>query len=269
MLLFAGCDDIALRDGDQLACLQSKLFALHKQLASDDSVFARLHACGHRERLRGIDLVHQRFCADAELLWSDNAGPRFSILSGITAALGQCGVGIGDELWQFSEALLVLRIRQVDNRLRVLHITIHGTLRGVSEVGGHRIEVLLRDRVKLVVVAGGAVRREAQPDPGSRRHAVIGIHRQIFVSDGATLGGGDVAAMEARGDQLLARWVWQQIARDLLHRESIKAHVLIEGTDHPIAIRPHLAVCVMMNPMRVAIACRIQPVASTVLAPLL
>ena len=77
----------------------------------------------------------------------------------------------------------------------------------------------------------------------------------------------DVAAIEAGGDLLIERGIRQQIAGKLLDREFVERQVAIEGPNHPIAIRPVLAVIVEVNAVRVGIAGRIEPVASPMLAP--
>ena len=43
--------------------------------------------------------------------------------------------------------------------------------------------------------------------------------------------------------------------------------VAVEGVDHPVAVRPHLAVVVEVDAVRVGVAGRIEPVAGAVLAP--
>ena len=71
--------------------------------------------------------------------------------------------------------------------------------------------------------------------------------------------------MEARGDQLIHRRVRQQVARDLLDGELIERKVPVEGVDHPIAVRPHFAVVVDMNAVRVRVPGVVQPIARPVL----
>ena len=249
--------------------MQAELLALHQQLTCEHAVLGHLHACSHRERLCRIHLVHARFFSDSKFLGRKDAGPRLRILGGVTAAFGEGCVCFSDEFGQFVESLLILRLRQVEDGFCILYISIAVTLRGVSEKSGHRVEVLLGDGIKLVIVTGRTVCREAQPDPGRRGHPVIGIHGQVFLGDGAALGRGDVAAMKSRGDQLLTCGLRQQISRDLLQGEGIKAHVPIEGTHHPVAVGPHLAIRVVVDAMGVAVACGIQPVAASMLTPLL
>ncbi len=66
--------------------------------------------------------------------------------------------------------------------------------------------------------------------------------------------------MKPRRHLLVLRRILQQVARDLLDGELVERHVLVERLDHPVAIRPHLAVIIEMQTMRVSIPRRIQPV---------
>ena len=139
---------------------------------------------------------------------------------------------------------------------------------GVSEEGRHGVEVLLADRVELVVVAGRAVGGEPEPDPRGGGHPVVGVVREVLLFDGSALVGGHVAPVEAGGDLLLFRRTGQEVAGDLLYGEPVEGHVAIEGPDDPVAVGPHLAVVVEVQPVRVGVAGRIEPVACPVLTPL-
>ena len=139
---------------------------------------------------------------------------------------------------------------------------------GVSEEGRHGVEVLLADRVELVVVAGRAVSGEPEPDPRGGGHPVVGVVGEVLLLDGAALIGGHVAPVEPGGDLLLFRRTGQEVAGDLLYGEPVEGHVAIEGPDDPVAVGPHLAVVVEVQPVRVGVAGRIEPVACPVLTPL-
>ena len=65
---------------------------------------------------------------------------------------------------------------------------------------------------------------------------------------------------------LIERAVGKQVAGQLLDRELIERHVAIEGVDHPIAKRPHLAIIVDMNAVGVGIAGGIEPIATPMFA---
>ena len=141
-------------------------------------------------------------------------------------------------------------------------------LRGVVEEGGQLVKLALRERIELVVVADRAAGRQAQPDLRGGFGAVAVVEHEIFFVDRAAFAGGDVAAIEARGDLLIERAIRQQVAGQLLDRELIERHVAVEGVDDPIAIGPDLAVVVDVDAVRVAVAGHVEPVAAAMLAPL-
>ena len=155
-----------------------------------------------------------------------------------------------------------------DAGIGILHVAVEPTLLGVSEEGRHGVEVLLADRVELVVVAGRAVGGEPEPDPRGGGHPVVGVVGEVLLLDGAALIGGHVAPVEPGGDLLVFGGPGQEVAGDLLHRKPVEGQVPVEGPDDPIAVRPHLAVVVEVQPVRVGVAGRIEPVACPVLAPL-
>ena len=139
---------------------------------------------------------------------------------------------------------------------------------GVSEEGRHGVEVLLADRVELVVVAGRAVGGEPEPDPRGGGDPIVGVIREVLLLDGTALVGGHVAPVEAGGDLLVFAGSGQQVPGDLLHGEPVEGHVAIEGPDDPVAVGPHLAVVVKVQAVGVGVAGRIEPIACPVLAPL-
>ena len=86
------------------------------------------------------------------------------------------------------------------------------------------VELALRERIELVIVANRAAGRQAEPDFATRFRAIAGVEHEIFFGDRTTFVGGDVAAIEARGDLLIERAFGQQIAGELLDRELIERH---------------------------------------------
>ena len=107
------------------------------------------------------------------------------------------------------------------------------------------------------------------PEPDLRRRlgAIAGVEHEVFFVDHAPFVGGDVAAIEARGDVLIERAIGQQVAGELLDRELVERHVAVEGVDDPIAIGPDLAIVVEVDAVRVGVAGRVEPVAAAMLAP--
>ena len=165
-------------------------------------------------------------------------------------------------------AQVVLRFRNYHHRRRGLDVAVHRLLRGVVEKCGQRIKILLRDGVVFVIVAHRATGGQPQPRLRGGLRAVAGVGHQHLLVNRAAFTAGDVAAVETAADFLVARRVRQQIAREIFEGELIERHVLIEGGDDPFAVSPHLAVVVEVNPVRVAVARGVQPVARPMLAPL-
>ena len=119
-----------------------------------------------------------------------------------------------------------------------------------------------------MIVADRAIGRKAHPYPRRGLGSIAGVEDEVLGVDRAALVGGDIAAVEARRDPLIIGWVGQQVAAQLLDREAVERHILIEGIDDPIAIRPGLAVVVEMDAVGVGIAGGIEPVAGPMFAPL-
>ena len=89
----------------------------------------------------------------------------------------QCGTAIGDDLILTSQFSLVIRRRHGHSRLA----TTDGDFLHVGEERGHRVEVALRDRVELVIVALGAAHRRAEPDTRHIPHAIGGVLRDVLL----------------------------------------------------------------------------------------
>ena len=69
-----------------------------------------------------------------------------------------------------------------------------------------------------------------------------------------------VQAVEGRREPLLARGVRQQVARELLGRETVEGFVAVERPDHPVAPGPHRAWAIHLVAVRVGVAREIEPV---------
>ena len=190
------------------------------------------------------------------------AGPRCGDRRGSCLAVGDLGV-------ERAPARAVLgRFGNEDDRRRVLDVAVHRALRRVIEEGRHLVELALRERVELVVVAHRAAGRQAEPDLRGGLGAIARVQDQVLLGDHPPFAGGDVAAVEAGADQLIERAIGQQVAGELLDRELIERHVPVESIDHPIAIRPVLAIVVEVDAVGVGVSSVIQPVAAAMLSPL-
>jgi len=143
-------------------------------------------------------------------------------------------------------------------------VPVHGIHGGVAEVGGEGVEVLLRDRIKLVIVACGTSGGEAKPDGRHGFYAVSGVDGVVFLSDGSAFSGGGEAAVETGGDLLIERGFWKEVTSDLLDGEVAVAFVFFKGIENPVAVWPDGAVVVDVDAVGVGIASSIEPVAGEV-----
>ena len=166
-------------------------------------------------------------------------------------------------------AIQVLTLRNHQHRRRIGNIAIHHVLGGVPEEGRQGVEFPLGNGVELVVVAGGASHRETQENHAGGIGSILGVDGLVFLGDDAAFVGGDVASMKAGGHQPVQAGVGQQVAGNLLQRELVEGLVPVESPDHPIAVGPHLPIVVDVDPVGVSVAGRIQPVAGSMLAPVL
>ena len=129
----------------------------------------------------------------------------------------------------------------------------------VVEVGQDLVELLLRDRVELVIVAAGAAQRQAEPDRRRRLHPVDRVLDEELVDDDAAFAVLAVVAVEGGGDALLARCAGQHVAGKLLDRELVERHVRVVGVDHPVAPAPHRPLAVGLVAVRVRVAGGVEP----------
>ena len=65
--------------------------------------------------------------------------------------------------------------------------------------------------------------------------------------------------MEPGRDSLLDRRIWQQVASDLLNRELIVRHVVVERIDHPIAVQPCDSAPVRLEAVGVGVPRQVEP----------
>ena len=166
-------------------------------------------------------------------------------------------------------AVQVLSLRNHQHRRRIGDVAVHHVLGGVPEEGRQGVEIPLGDGIELVVVAGGASHGEAEKDQPGGIGPVLGVDGLVLFGNDAALVGGDVASMKAGGHQPVQVGFRQHVARDLFDRELVEGLVPVEGPDHPVAVGPHLPIVVDVDAVGVSVAGRVQPVAGTVLAPVL
>ena len=104
------------------------------------------------------------------------------------------------------ELFLLVAGRRLDERRRVAELDRPAVLGDVVEEGEEPVEVLLRDRVELVVVAAGAAEGQAQPDGRRGVDAIDDVLDGVLLGDDAALGVAAMVAVEAGRDLLVERW---------------------------------------------------------------
>ena len=117
----------------------------------------------------------------------------------------------------------------------------------------------LGDRVVLVRVALGAAYGEAHPHLHGGVHAILySRHAELFVVGAAFIIRHRVA-MEGGGDDLVLGGIGKQIAGELFGGELVERHVVVQGLDDPIAIKPDVAAQILLIAPGVCVTGEIQP----------
>ena len=186
------------------------------------------------------------------------------------------GAGGGELLLELREAGEIIRLRHRHDRRRVVDVAIHRRLGRVIEERRQLVELLLRERIELVVVADGAASRQPHPHRGRRLGPVAAVDDPVFLVDRPPFARRDVAAVEAAGDLVVEldltrqrrRLGVYQVAGELENRELVKRHVAVERIGDPLPVGPQLAEVVDVDAVGVAVPGVIEPVAAAVLAPI-
>ncbi len=179
----------------------------------------------------------------------------------------QLRLQVANPLLQLLLLSRLFRRRQPQFGSRVLLLAaVDPLFRQLIEVREELIELALRERVVLVVVALSTPGRQPHPDGGGRADSVGDVFDAVLLRDDAGLFGDHVVAVEAGRDALLDRRVRQQVACELLDGELIEGHVRVEGVDDPISPAPHEPLVVREVAVRVGVASLIEPVAGLMLA---
>ena len=121
-------------------------------------------------------------------------------------------------MFQLGQAGAVFRLRHRQNRRRVVHVPVHRRLGGVIEESGEFVKLLLREWIKLVIVADRAAGGQSHPDSRRGLGAVAGIEHQILLVDRPSLTRRDVAAVEAAGDPLVENLLWRGLGAVIAHQ---------------------------------------------------
>ena len=116
---------------------------------------------------------------------------------------------------------------------------VHALFVDAVEESQELVELGLRDRVELMVVAAGAAHRQAEEDGGRRLDAVDGVLDPPFFLDRACFGDRAIIAVESGGDLLGQRGCGQQVAGNLFGQETVERLVAVICGDDPVAPGPH------------------------------
>ena len=117
---------------------------------------------------------------------------------------------------------------ETECRRRQEGVAVHCPFAQAAEVAEQLIELALRDRVELVIVADAAAERQAEEHGPRRRDAIDRVAAVKLLVDRAPFARRDVAAAEARRHALIDRWVGKQVAGQLLDGETIERQVRVE-----------------------------------------
>ena len=132
-------------------------------------------------------------------------------------------------------------------------------LREAVEGVEQRVVVVLGERVVLVIVALRAGHREPQPGGAGRVDAVEEVVEPLLLGDRAPLAIQQVVAVEATGDLLGGGRLGQKVARELLGRELVEWHVVVESLHHPVAPDPLPGIAVLLKAVGVGVAGSVEP----------
>ena len=118
--------------------------------------------------------------------------------------------------------------------------------RRMIEERGELVILALSEWIKFMVVATTAIERQAKPNRAHGLGHVEHIIDAILLGDAAALAIDHVVAVEAGGQNLFVRRIRQKITGQLLNRELIERHVVVERTNHPVAPGPHRTLTVTL-----------------------
>ena len=117
-----------------------------------------------------------------------------------------------------------------------------------------------------MAVAPGTAQRQAQEHGASRGDAVGNRFDAELFLVGPTLFVDQRISVKAGGRELFRRRVCEHVAGDLLDRESVERHALVDRPNHPLAILPNRAAEIPRIAVAVGVAGQVEPVAAPALA---
>ena len=167
--------------------------------------------------------------------------------------------GLAERTVELGHLSVLVGGRGRDIRWRVTVLERLAPLGDVIEERKDLVELLLADRIELVVVAPRAPERQAQPHGRGRRYPIDHVLHQELFGDDAPLAVLAVVPVEGGGDSLAQRGFGEQVAGKLFDGELIKRHVGVVGIDHPVAVPPHGSFGIGLIPAGVSIPGAVQP----------
>ena len=131
---------------------------------------------------------------------------------------------------------------------------------GVVEEREKAVVVLLRDRVELVVVALRAADGQAHPNRADGAGAVDDFFEAELFDLDASLAILKRVAVEARGDFLFGRCVFEQVTGYLFSGELVEGYVVVERVDDPMPVSPGVRTNkILLVAVAVGVACQVEP----------
>ena len=132
------------------------------------------------------------------------------------------------------------------------------------------VVVLLGYQVVLVVMALGTAYGQAEPDRADRVRAVDGLLEPELLDVHASLTILEPVAEEADRHALVGGSSGQGVPRDLLQRESVEWHIVVQRVDDPLPPAPSVwADVVLLVAVRVGVAGEVEPLDGPALAVVL
>lgn len=130
----------------------------------------------------------------------------------------------------------------------------------VVKVGTEAIELSLADRIVFVVVASSTTGSQAQPHGRHRLNPVDHVLEVIFLRNSATLRVQTIVAAETGGDDLVGGWMGKEVAGQLVDREPVIRHVLVECVYNPVAPAELVSLVVVLVAVAVGITSAVEPI---------
>ena len=125
------------------------------------------------------------------------------------------------------------------------------------------IVIPLRDRVVLVRVALAALQRQAQPHFAQRVGSIDGPFDAILFPINSAFGVDKRVTVKTGGNVLIGGRAGEEVAGNLLDRELIEGHIIVECLDDPVpptpSVRPRT---VRLVAVTVGVASHVKPVAA-------